>query len=81
MTIADKLKRLTEERIKSKVCRRAGLPAQTINAIIFKRYTPRADVALRLARALEVDVRWLIDDEQDFPAVPAASTPKATSAA
>lgn len=32
---------------------------------------PRTGTALQLAKALEVDVAWLIDPDTDFPARPA----------
>lgn len=70
MTFAEKLKRLTEDRIKSVICRRAGLPPTAINDYISKSSTkPSAIYAMRLARALDVDLEWLIDDAQEWPPV------------
>jgi transcriptional regulator with XRE-family HTH domain len=69
MTFTEKLARLTEDRCKTRVSVRAGLPSTAISNYITKRSTPGADVALRLSRALNVSVEWLIDDAQDWPPV------------
>jgi len=67
MTFTEKLRRLTEDRIKTKICRRAGLSANAINDYVSKGYLPRIDTAVRLAKALEVSVSWLIDDTKEWP--------------
>ncbi len=67
MTFHEKLSMLTEERNKSALCRRAGLPICTISNYIAKKQTPGGDVALRLARVFGVDVSWLLDDAESWP--------------
>lgn len=34
---------------------------------------PRADIALKIARALQVPLEWLVDDEQDWPPPPSTT--------
>jgi plasmid maintenance system antidote protein VapI len=69
MTFAEKLARLTEDRLKTRVSRKAGLPPAAISDYIAKGNTPGADTALRLARVLGVSVEWLIDNDQEWPPV------------
>lgn len=67
MTFTTKLEKLTADRDKRQTSVAAGLPATAISNAIAKGHTPRSDTALRLARAMDVPVEWLIDDEQDWP--------------
>lgn len=67
MDMASKIAKLTEDDNKSSVARAAGLPANAINDLINKGNVPKVDKALRLARALDVPLDWLVDDEADFP--------------
>jgi len=67
MTFHEKLAKLTEDRKKTVISRRAGLPPTAINNYISKQQTPSCVVALRIARALHVSVDWLIDDSQTWP--------------
>jgi transcriptional regulator with XRE-family HTH domain len=67
MTLQNKLTRLAEGRIKSFVCRQAGLHPCALSAYLHRGQIPSAEVALRLARALGVSVEWLVDPEQDWP--------------
>lgn len=76
MKLAEKLGKLTQERNKAELSRTAGLPATAISDYVSKGYIPKADTALKLARALEVPVEWLIDDEADFPVPEPAAAPK-----
>ncbi len=69
MNFTDKLKRLTEDRIKSKLSVRAGLPPTAISNYIARGYLPSASTALVLARVLDVSVEWLIDDKKEWPPV------------
>lgn len=69
MNIVEKLRRLGETRNKSEISRRAGLGPNSFSAYLAKGSLPRCDIALRLARALDVSPEWLIDDEQDWPPV------------
>jgi len=65
--ITEKLRRLTEDKNKAEVARKAGLKATMISDYISKEYVPRADIALKMARALQVPLEWLVDDAQDWP--------------
>jgi transcriptional regulator with XRE-family HTH domain len=76
MRFAEKLERFTREKNKAKIARAAGLPANAINEYIAKGYTPRADNALALAKALKVPLEWLVDDSRDYP--PPEPVPKPT---
>lgn len=69
MTFTEKLARLTEDRTRARVSRRAGLPPNAISDYVNKGYIPRADTAFRIARALSVSVEWLLDDVQSWPPV------------
>ena len=74
MTFAEKLKRLTEDRRQTVLCKRAGLPSTTIANYLSKQQTPRSDRALALAKVLGVSLDWLVDDKQEWPPVRVAST-------
>jgi len=67
MTVTEKLIRLTADRGKSQVAGAAGLPKSAISNYIAKKQMPRGDNALALARALNVPLEWLVDNEQDWP--------------
>lgn len=67
MLFAEKLDKLGKEVNKSRVSRAAGLKANTLSTYIATRSIPRADIALKLARALGVPLEWLVDDTQDWP--------------
>lgn len=70
MTINEKLLRLGKKFNKSEISRQAGLsPTAYCNYVHSRGTIPRADIALRLARAMGVSVEWLIDDNQDWPPV------------
>ena len=70
MTIAAKLVRLTEVMNKAALARKAGLPDMAItNIIIRNRQTVRFATAKALAEVLEVDVVWLLDNDQDWPPI------------
>lgn len=74
-SFTEKLTRLTEGKNKAEIARRAGLKATTISDYVAKGYTPRADIALKMAKALNVDAAWLIDDERNEWPPPTASAP------
>ena len=44
-----------------------GLAPTAISNYIASGSIPRADIALKIARAVGVPLDWLIDDSQDFP--------------
>lgn len=69
MTFHDKLRRLVQDMNKSAVARRAGISPQAIDSYVRLGNVPLIDSAVRLARALGVDIAWLIDDERDWPPV------------
>lgn len=65
----EKLRALVEASGRSRlsIARDAGLSEAAVSNYINAGHTPRADTALKLARALRVPVEWLIDDAQDWP--------------
>jgi len=67
MKLYDKLKRLMEGRVQSPVAETAGIGTGTLSKYLKGAVTPGADIALRLARALEVPLEWLVDDEKGWP--------------
>jgi hypothetical protein len=69
MTFTEKLSRLTEDRTKTKVSRRAGLHPTAISNYLVKGCVPRGDIALRIARAIGVSAEWMLDDAQGWPPV------------
>ena len=69
MTIHEKIRRLCEDRSKIAVARRAGLPRMAIHNLLFKAAAPSGERALKIARALNVSVDWLLDDAQGWPPV------------
>jgi hypothetical protein len=73
MKINDKLKFLFAEINKAKAARSVGLPVSTISSYIAQGSMPRADIALKIARASGVSLEWLVDDAQGMPPVLAAS--------
>jgi hypothetical protein len=69
MTICEKLTRLLEDRNKTAVAKRAGLRPTYFYQVISEGKCPSAYRALRIARALNVGVEWLLDDAQSWPPV------------
>lgn len=67
MTFHEKLAKLTEDRRKTRLSLRAGLPANAISNYLSRRQMPSADIALRISQVLDVDVAWLVDDTQTWP--------------
>ena len=67
MTIHEKLGRLLETANISAVGRKAGINPNTLAQILNGKNRPMAGTALNLARALEVDLYWLLDDKMDWP--------------
>jgi transcriptional regulator with XRE-family HTH domain len=67
MDFTEKLRRLGQEVNKAKAAESVGLAATTISNYIAKGSTPRADIALKIARALQVPLEWLVDDAQGWP--------------
>jgi transcriptional regulator with XRE-family HTH domain len=69
VNFTEKLRRLVEDRTRSKLARRAGLSPTAISDYLVKGYIPRADNALRIAHALNISVEWLVNDEANWPPV------------
>ena len=67
MTFTEKLRRAAAEVNKSKLGQAVGLGANTISSYIAKGSVPRADIALKIARAVSVPLEWLTDDAQSWP--------------
>jgi hypothetical protein len=68
MDFTEKLRRRSLEiGNKSKASRAQGLKPNAISSYVAKASLPRADIALKMARALDVPLEWLVDDEQDWP--------------
>jgi transcriptional regulator with XRE-family HTH domain len=69
MTFAEKLRAVSEGVNKARAGKAAGMRSTTISNYIATRSIPRADIALKLARALGVSLEWLVDDAQGMPPV------------
>jgi len=67
MLFQEKLKRLAADVNKAKVGRAVGLGDTTISTYMAKNSRPRADIALKMARAFSVDFEWLVDDSKEWP--------------
>lgn len=67
MEFREKLAKLVGDGNRSELARRAGLSSTAITDYLQKGYIPRADKAVLLARALQVPLDWLADDERDWP--------------
>lgn len=78
MTFHEKLRRRVQEKIgnKAKAARDAGLPESTISSYLSKHASlPRIDIALKIARAIDVPLEWLADDSKDWPPPKAEEIP------
>jgi transcriptional regulator with XRE-family HTH domain len=67
MTFQKKLERLAPTVNKSRASAAVGLKPNTISTYLAKGSIPRADIALKIAKALSVPIEWLIDDASDWP--------------
>jgi plasmid maintenance system antidote protein VapI len=67
MTMQEKLRVLTSDMTRTRVCRRAGLDRNTLWRLIERGDRTTTEVAVRLAMALGVAPGWLIDDRRDWP--------------
>jgi transcriptional regulator with XRE-family HTH domain len=75
MKFGQKLDKLTIDRNRAEVSRRAGLPKNAISDYVNKGYIPRLDTAASLARELGVSLDWLADDGQEWPPSKTISSP------
>lgn len=78
MDFWEKLRRRATEVNQSKVSRAVGLKPNTISGYLAKRSLPRADIAAKIAKALDVPLDWLLDGTQDWP--PPSKTIEPTAA-
>jgi len=76
----EKLRRLTEGKNKAELALSVKLKPTVISDYVRRGYAPRVDIALKIARALNVPLDWLADDSQDWPPPP-ASIPASLTAA
>ena len=67
MDITQKLRRLSEGQNKSAIGSKVGLKPTQMNDYTNKGFKPRYDIAFKLAKALDVSIEWLLDDEADWP--------------
>ncbi|HEY1685521.1 MAG TPA: helix-turn-helix transcriptional regulator [Tepidisphaeraceae bacterium] len=67
MNFQEKLKLLGDGVNKSRKARSVGLPATMISTYIAKGSIPRGDIALKMSKALDVPLEWLLDDSQNWP--------------
>lgn len=77
--LAEKLRRLTSGQSRARLAREAGLKPTAVTNYITRGSMPLADAALKLARAMNVPLDWLLDDDQDWPPPPAQSLAAATT--
>ena len=68
MTFAEKLKLLLMHRTAREVAAQARIGPSAITNYLRRGSVPSANVALRLAKALDVDLMWLLDDSASWPA-------------
>lgn len=67
MTFNEKLRRLTEDKKKTVLSIRCGLPRTAISDYCAKRCKPSCVTVLAISRVLGVDLEWLIDERQEWP--------------
>jgi transcriptional regulator with XRE-family HTH domain len=79
MKFSEKLAKLTEGRNRSDLARAVRLPPSILSNYINRGSTPRADIALSVAKALDVPLQWLVDDEQSWPAPPSPAAAMSTA--
>lgn len=76
MKFTEKLRLLTDGQNKARIGRCSGLGTTTISNYIAKGSMPRADIAVKMASALNVPIDWLCDDDRDWPP-PSSTEPSA----
>lgn len=67
MKFAEKLIKLIGTDSRAKIAKRAGLKPTVVNNYVHRGSEPMSRASLALARALNVPLDWLIDDEKDWP--------------
>ncbi|HMO25456.1 MAG TPA: helix-turn-helix transcriptional regulator [Tepidisphaeraceae bacterium] len=73
MTFTEKLRRLMKMHRPKMVAQVAGVSRATMAALVAGKHQPMIGTANAIARAVGVDVGWLIDDTRDWP--PVRTTP------
>ena len=69
MNLSEKLQALTEFHNKAKLARAADLAPGSLTSIILGNAVPSSDTIVNIARALGVDIGWLLSDETGWPPV------------
>lgn len=69
MTIHEKLTRLTRFGSKSAICKEAGLGITTLTNLLARKSNVTIGTAMALARVLQVDAGWLMNDGAPWPPV------------
>jgi transcriptional regulator with XRE-family HTH domain len=69
MTISQKLEEVTKFMRKSSISRAVGLTPGGFTNILTGVSIPGSDTLLKIARVLNLDPGWLIDDSRSLPAV------------
>ena len=67
MTINEKLRALMHDRKMTVIARRAGIKYPSLYQYVNQDAMPGAGTALRIAKAIGVEVEWLLDDTQGWP--------------
>ena len=74
-----KIARLLMDKNLAAVGRRAGVSQATMWKLRYRKRVPGIDTAAKLARALGIDVGWLVDDAAGWPPVLIPIAPESTS--
>ncbi len=67
MKLSEKLSALLNGKDRAEVASKCGVTASSLNNYLYRNSEPASSTALKLARALNVPMEWLIDDEQNWP--------------
>lgn len=68
-----KLRKLQKGRTLTSIEEAAGWSPSQLSAAMSRKSMPGADLAIGLARALDVDVEWLFDEKLSWPPTPKAA--------
>lgn len=69
MNWTDKFEALQGRRTYAELERKGGITEGTLSNKVREGTIPLANAAIKIARALDVDVEWLFDDEQGLPPI------------
>ena len=73
MTLVEKLQHLAAGSTPTAFGRRAGVPPTSVRAWLTGRGVPTVSHVLTIARTLDVDAEWMLDDAATLPVVPRGS--------